>query len=213
MREGARQVWELFTEKTKKKIRQNIVEIQDRPRNEPTQAPREEARQENMSDKIARIGKQTRLETTMKLMKESQTALEKSTTACQAKIQVMQKTTEDNMEKMSDMINKMGESITIQNRQLEAQAKAQVKQAEDIEIIMKAIQAISKAVQVTPTTTQHEEETDDMQVDIADSNNMKRKQTSIELTTLFAEETQASTMTSSTTAGSQFKGMHSTGRQ
>ena len=213
MREGARQVWELFTEKTKKKIRQNIVEIQDRPRNEPTQAPREDARQENMSDKIARIGKQTRLETTMKLMKESQTALEKSTTACQAKIQVMQKTTEDNMEKMSDMINKMGESITIQNRQLEAQAKAQVKQAEDIEIIMKAIQAISKAVQVTPTTTQHEEDTDDMQVDIADSNNMKRKQTSIELTTLFAEETQASTMTSSTTAGSQFKGMHSTGRQ
>ena len=145
-------------------------------------------------------------------LKESQDALEKSTIDCQTKLQSMQNSTQDSMEKMSDMITRMGESITAQNRQLEAQAKAQVKQAEDIEVIMKAIQAISKAVQVTPNTTQHEE-ADDMQVDIAESNNMKRKQTSPELTTLLAEDTLESTMTSPPTAGSHFTGMHGTGRQ
>ena len=77
---------------------------------------------------------------------------------------------------------------------------------------MKAIQAISKAVQVTPNATQYEE-SNDMQVDIAESNTMKRKQTSAEPTTLSADDTLESTMTSPTTAGSQFKGMHSTGRQ
>ena len=213
MREGARQVWELFTEKNKKKIRSNINELQHRQSNEPTKAPREtQIQKESTSDEIARNGKMTRLENTMKVMKESQEALEKSTTTFQTKIQDMKKATEDNMEKMSEMINRMGESITVQNRQLEAQAKAQVKQAEDIEIIMKAIQAISKAVQVTPTPTQCEGETNDMQIDIAESNIMKRKQNSIEPTTPFAE-TQESTMTSPTTAGSQFTGMHSTGRR
>ena len=110
------------------------------------------------------------------------------------------------------MMNKMGESTTIQNKQLEAQAKVQVKQAEDIERIMKAIQAISNAVQVTPTTTQHDEEIDDMQIDIAESNNMKRKQTSTELTTPFAAN-QESTITSPTTARSQFTGMNGAGGQ
>ena len=162
-----------FTENSKKKSRKNKPDIQEEQKNnELEQEPREQTRKESTSDNIARIGKMTRLETTMKRMKESQDALEKSTIDCQTKLQSMQNSTQDSMEKMSDMITRMGESITAQNRQLEAQAKAQVKQAEDIEVIMKAIQAISKAVQVTPNTTQHEE-ADDMQVDIAESNNMK----------------------------------------
>jgi hypothetical protein len=115
------------------------------------------------------------------------------------------------MDKMTSMINSMGEAITAQNKQLEAQAKAQVKQAEDIEVIMKAIQAISKAVQVTPNTP-IEEESDNMQIDIAESNAMKRKQTSEGLTTLRAAELE-STSASSTTAESHFKGMRSTGRR
>ena len=213
MREGARQVWELFTEKSKKKSRKNITDTQDEQKSEQTtQAPTEKNINDNTSDNIAQIGKMTRLENTMKTMKESQDALERSTTDCNTKIQNMKKITEDSMEKMSDMINRMGESITAQNRQLEVQAKAQVKQAEDIEVIMKAMKAISKAVQVTPNATQYEE-SDDMQVDIAESNTMKRKQTSAEPTTLSADDTLESTMTSPTTAGSQFKGMHGAGRQ
>ena len=212
MREGARQVWELFTKITKEKSRRNSTETQDKRSHEIDKTATEKTTHEKTSEEIARQGKMTRLENTMKEMNKSQEALKKSTATYQTKLQSMQKVTEESMDKMSEMINKMGESITIQNKQLEAQAKAQVKQAEDIEIIMKAIQAISKAVQVTQTPIQYEE-TADMQVDIAESNTMKRKQTSTELTTPFAVDTQESTMTSPTTAESQFNGMHSAGQR
>ena len=212
MREGALQVWERFTDTTKKKLRRNTTEEQDTQRQEPTKIPREQIRKDNTSEDIARQGKMSRLENTMKKMKESQDALEASTTTCQEKITSMQRATENSMLTMSEMMNKMGEPITIRIKQLEAQAKVQVKQAEDIERIMKVIQVISNAVQVTPTTTQHDEEIDDMQIDIAESNNMKRKQTSTELTTPFAEN-QESTITSPTTARSQFTGMNGAGGQ
>ena len=211
MREGARQVWEQFTEVTKKKVRQKLAETQDILRSEMGTEQKEETKKESTSDKIARHGKMTRLEIIMKTMRESQEALEKSTSKCQEKIYSMQKTADDNMEKMSEMINKMGQSITTQNRQLEAQARAQVKQAEDIERIMKAIQAISKAVQVTTTTPQCDE--DEMEIDIAESNGNKRKQNSIELTTLITDNTQESTMNLSNTAKSQSNDRHSTGGQ
>ena len=121
----------------------------------------------------------------------------------------MKKNTEDSINRMSDMMTKMGESITVQNRQLETQAKAQVKQAEDIQRIMTAIYAISNAVQVTPTTTQDE---NNMQIDVAESNINKRKQTSFGSTTSIAEEPLQSIMTPNT-AGSQKKGMRDTERQ
>jgi thiol:disulfide interchange protein len=138
-------------------------------------------------------------------MKESQVALEASTTMCQNKITSMQKTTKESMDQMSDMISNMGESITVQNRQLEAQAKVQLKQAEDIERIMKAIQAISNAVQVTPDATQQEEETIDMQIDIAKSYKMKQKQHSLGSTTPFTDKYR-STITSPKAKG-HFKEM------
>jgi hypothetical protein len=209
MREGARLVWEKFTDKEKQKSRQVSTEMKSK--DVPQRNERREHNKESDSDTIARNGKMLRLENTMKKMKQSQEALEVSTEEYKKKLQNMQKASEESMEKMSNMINSMGEAITAQNIQLEVQAKAQVKQAEDIEVIMKAIQAISKAVQVTPNTTQDTEE-EDMQVDIADSNSMKRKQTSEELTTLQAEES-GSTLTSPTTARSQFKGMQGTSRR
>jgi hypothetical protein len=213
MREGAIKVWEHFTENARKNNKKNAVDRQETKSDEQKhRAMVEPASTETTSETIARMGKITRLDSMMNKMKESQDALERSTAECNKKIKNIQQATENNMERMNDMIENMGNSITAQNKQLEAQAKAQVKQAEDIETIMKAIQAISKAVQVTPSATQYED-TDEMQVDIADSNKMKRKQTSLESTTLLTEETLGSTMTSSTTASSQFKGMHGTGRQ
>ena len=151
-----------------------------------------------------------RLEKSMKEMKDSQSALELSTSSCQEQIREMKTHTEESINKMSDMMTKMGELITVQNRQLEAQAKAQVKQAEDIQKIMAAIHAISTAVQVTPTTTQDE---NTMHIDIAESNANKRKQSSFGPTTSITDEPLQSIMTQPTMAGSHLKGMHGTGRQ
>jgi hypothetical protein len=195
MREGALKIWENFTEKAKKKIRNTIEEAQEEQTKQRNQETQEKTRHDTTSEEIARQGKMLRLENTIKNMKESQMALEASTTKCQKKIMSMQETTKESMDQMSEMINNMGESITVQNRQLEAQAKVQLKQAEDIERIMKAIQAISNAVQVTPDTTQQEEGTSDMQIDIAESNKMKRKQHSLGSTTPFTEK-YGSTITS-----------------
>lgn len=208
MREGARKVWEKFTEKEKKKKRQSNEAGNEEEKLKERKMVHE-INLESESDKIAQTGKMIRLESTMAKMKESQESLEKSAEQYQTKLQNMQKAAEDNMERMTSMINSMGEAITAQNKQLEAQAKAQIKQAEDIEVIMKAIQAISKAVQVTPTASQ-EEGAEKMQIDIAESNAMKRKQSSTEPTTLRAAELE-STSASSTPAESHFKGMRSTG--
>jgi hypothetical protein len=210
MREGARQVWEKFSAKAKQKSRHNN-ETRNDEENKMNKEVEQHRRTDNESEKIAQNGKMLRLESTMAKMKESQSALEKSTEEYKNRLISIQKASEENMDKMSTMINSMGEAITAQNKQLEAQAQAQVKQAEDIEVIMKAIQAISKAVQVTPVTTQ-EEEPDKMQIDVAESNAMKRKQTSPEPTTLRAVELE-STLAQPNTAKSHFKGMQSTGRR
>jgi hypothetical protein len=148
----------------------------------------------------------------MSKMRESQESLEKSTTDFNTKLAKLQQTTENNMAAMSDMIAEMGKFITAQNKQPEVQAKAQVQQAEDIERIMKAIQAISNAVQVTPVITQNDEDTENMQIDIAESNKMKRKQISTESTMLGAVQNYESTITSPK-ARSQFTGMNGAGRQ
>ena len=74
---------------------------------------------------------------------------------------------------------------------------------------MAAIQVISKAVQVTPTATQDE---NIMEIDIAESNYNKRKQTSSGLTTSYTEDNIESIMTQPNKAGSQ-RGVHNTGRQ
>jgi hypothetical protein len=120
----------------------------------------------------------------------------------------MKKNTEESIDKMSDMIAKMGESITVQNQQLEAQALAQVKQAEDIQSIMIAIQTISNAVQITPTT----QDDTSMQIDIAESNMNKRKQTSFGPTTSITEERE-SVATHPSKAESQKRGVRNAGRQ
>ena len=152
-----------------------------------------------------------RMENSMKAMKDSQEALEKSTNSCQAKITNMTKNTEDSINKMSEMITKMGDSITTQNRQLEVQAKAQTKQAEDIQRIMAAILVISNALQVTPTMTQDDNHS--MQIDIAESNLNKRKQTSTGSMMPFTVETRESIMTQPSKARSHQEGMHNAGRQ
>ena len=211
MREGARKVWETFMESAK---RENRKKTNETPQQEAiSDAPRREEpmkRPEKMTNTdIAQKGKMIRLENSMKAMKESQDSLEKSTNNCQEKITSMKQNTEESIGKMSEMITKMGESITIQNRQLELQAKAQLKQAEDIQRIMAAIHAISNAVQATPPMTHDEDNS--MQIDIAESNENKRKQTSLAPTTPLTDETIASIMTQPT-AGSQ-KGMHNAERQ
>ena len=223
MREGARKVWEKFASAAKNDSRRKANEptqIQKAhntaadetpkirsadPRTEPMKRPNQMT-----NDEIMQKGRMIRLEHSMKAMKESQEALKKSTNMCQDTITNMKKNTEDSIDKMSEMITTMGESITIQNQQLEAQAKAQVKQAEDIQRIMAAITIISKAVQTTPTITPDEDE--DMQIDVAESNYNKRKQTSEEPTTRSIAESLESTITQPK-AKSQHKGMYSAGRQ
>ena len=212
MREGARRVWENFlataTQEKTKKPRESH-QPQEAPTVDPRTLPMK--RPEKMTnEEIIRNGKIMRLDHSMKAMKESQDALEKSTSACQEKIMNMKESTEESIDKMSEMITKMGESITVQNRQLEAQARAQVKQAEDIQRIMAAIHAISNAVQATPPITLDDNQA--MQIDIAESNYNKRKQTSEELTTPFTAETQESIM-ELPMANDQKKGNHNAGMQ
>ena len=150
------------------------------------------------------------LENSMKAMKDSQEAMEHSTIICQEKILRMKTSNEDSMALMSDMITKMGDSITSQNQQLEIQAKAQVKQAEDIQTMMAAIKAIGEAVQATPPTNR---EDNSMQIDIPESNQNKRKQTSLESTTLLTDDTLESIMTQPTAAEAQYKGVHNAEQQ
>jgi hypothetical protein len=220
MREGAMTIWEKFTEVAKKRNRTKENEVSTRQKeNEAENAENIESRDsrvtprnrsdQNISDEIKQNGRMIRLEHTIKAMTDSQEALKKSTTTCQEAITKMQKVSDDNIDKMSDIITKMGESITIQNKQLEVQAKAQAQQAEDIQKIMAAISVISEAVQITPITP---DDRQDMQIDIAESNYNKRKQTSEESTTLLIDETRESTSTQPTTK-SQYKGMYSAGRQ
>ena len=217
MREGARKVWEKFTTSAKNENRKKIGDAQQTKQTEAPNAEQQIREQptrkpnELTNDEIMQKGKMIRMENSMKAMKNSQDALEKSTNNCQEKITNMTKNNEDNINKMSEMIAKMGDSITAQNRQLELQAQAQVKQAEDIQRIMEAIQVISSALQVTPTMTQ--DDNNSMQIDIAESNLNKRKQTSIGSTTPFVAETRESIMTQPSKAGSQQEGMHSAGRQ
>jgi hypothetical protein len=212
MREGAMKIWEKFSEKAKSNSNEQRKEDVNK-QGSKSQSSRDTGNKETTSDEIARKGKMARLELTMSKMRESQESLEKSTTEFRTKLTRVQQTTENNMAAMSDMIAEMGKSITVQNKQLEAQAKIQVQQAEDIERIMKAIQAISDAVQVTPTATPDEEENENMQIDVAESNKMKRKQTSTELTTPVAAQHYESTIASTLKARSQFKGMNGAGRQ
>ena len=224
MREGARGIWEKFATAAKKDSRKKAYEhtpaSQLRQTTDDNRGPMKIhnadprtlpiTRPDQMNtDEIMQKGRTIRLEHSMKAMKESQKALEKSTTTCKEQIMIMEKNTEENLEKMSDMIAKMGDAITAQNRQLEAQAKAQVKQAEDIQKIMAAIHVITKAV-ATPTITPDDEQ--NMEIDIAESNFNKRKQTSEGFTTPFTEKSLESTMTQPK-AKSQQKGMHSAGRQ
>ena len=222
MREGAKRVWEKFAAVAKQNSRnksnneqqtppqkEQSIPIQENnidPRTLPMQRP-----EQLTNNEIIQNGKMIRLENSIKAMKESQESLEKSTTTCQQQILSMKNSTESSIEKMSEMMTKMGESITTQNRQLEVQAKAQVKQAEDIQRIMAAIHAISNAVQATPPMM--EDNRQDMQIDIAESNFNKRKQTSTELTTPITAESQESIMTQPNKADSQFKGVHNAGRQ
>lgn len=207
MREGASEMWEKFAEKTKV-ARRKMQEQPQEPTNTQTEEAIEDVNRNMTSFEIKQKGTMIRLENSMKVMKDSQKALETSAMNYQDKIDNMKRNTEESMDKMSEMITKMSESITTQNRQLEAQARTQVKHAEDIERIMKAISVISDAL--TPTTTQDDNV---MQIDIAESNYNKRKQTSLGSTTPFAEEQQESIMTQPKKADRLLKGMHSAGRQ
>ena len=207
MRDGARRVWEKFATIAKQDSRKKIDEEQKTPSHTPTPVPTLQ-KEQTRSDEIAQKGKMTRMESSIKAMKDSQEAMERNTNSCQEKILNMKKSTEDSIDKMSEMIAKMGDSITAQNQQLESQAKAQVKQAEDIQRIMSAIHAISNAVHATPETTQDE---NTMEIDIAESNMNKRKQTSFGPTTSHTEELE-SIMTQPNKAGS-LQGVHNAGRQ
>ena len=217
MREGARKVWEKFTTMSKNDNRRKIDEDIQKARNDEQSKETNKREQairkpnEMTNEEIMHRGKMLRMENSIKTMKSSQEALEKSTTSCQEKIASMTKNTDDSINRMSEMITKMGDSITAQNRQLEAQAKAQVKQAEDIQRIMTAIQVISTTLQGTPTTTEDDDQS--MQIDIAESNINKRKQTSIGPSTPFTDETIESIMTQPSKAGSQQEGMHNAERQ
>ena len=208
MREGAKRVWEKFTTSSTQDSRKKLNELpQKAPSNTPTATPT--IRPEQMTnDEIMHKGKMIRMENSIKAMKDSQESMEKNNSSCHEKIASMKKNTEESINKMSDMITKMGDSITVQNQQLEAQAKAQVKQAEDIQQIMAAIHAISNAVHATPVTTQDENV---MEIDIAESNINKRKQTSFGLPTSSTEDLE-SIATQPNKAGSQ-NGVRNAGRQ
>ena len=145
----------------------------------------------------------------MKAMTNSQEAMEKSTSECHKKILSMKTNTEESISTISDMISKMGDSITAQNQKLELQAKAQLQQAEDIQKMMAAITTISNALQTTRTPT-HD---NNMEIDIPASNQNKRKQTSIEPTTLLTADTMESIMTQPTEAKDPTKGAHNAGEQ
>ena len=207
MRDGARRVWEKFSTLAKQNSRKKTDEEQKTPSHTPIPVPTLR-KEQTISEEIAQKGKMTRMESSIKAMKDSQEAMERNTNSCQEKILKMKKSTEDSIEKMSEMIAKMGDSITAQNQQLEVQAKAQVKQAEDIQRIMTAIHAISNAVHATPVTTQDE---NIMEIDIAESNMNKRKQTSFGPTTSHTEELE-SIMTQPNKAES-LQGVHNAGRQ
>ena len=216
MREGASSVWEKFTatyrsnSKKKHKEMQTEQREESRPTSPTTTLTQLEKRPEQVTYDSIQKGRMIQLENSMKAMKDSQEAMEHSTTLCQEKISRMKTSTEDSIALMSDMITKMGDSITSQNQQLEIQAKAQVKQAEDIQTMMAAIKAIGEAVQATPPTNR---EDNSMQIDIPESNQNKRKQTSLESTTLLTDDTLESIMTQPTAAEAQYKGVHNAKQQ
>ena len=217
MRDGARSIWEKFltkhnkeqgetddaTRKNKEEIRKKIPPIQP-PHLQLTRRP-----EQLSNDEIIQKGKILRLENSMKAMTNSQEAMEKSTSECHKKILSMKTNTEESISTISDMISKMGDSITAQNQKLELQAKAQLQQAEDIQKMMAAITTISNALQTTRTPT-HD---NNMEIDIPASNQNKRKQTSIEPTTLLTADTMESIMTQPTEAKDPTKGAHNAGEQ
>ena len=216
MRDGARSIWEQFTNRkknTEKQTELNRRPVQDDDKvteSTTTARPPQQQPSQMSSEDIIRKGKMIRLENSMKAIKSSQEAMEQSTANCHSKIESMKNNTEESISKISDMIEKMGEAITSQNQKLAQQAASQLRQAEDIQKMMTAIGVISRALH-TATPTSSEENTS-MNIDIPESNQHKRKQSSPEFTTLLTEETIESVMTQPIEATDP-EGVHNAGGQ